>query len=216
MKLPAALSRFQRSLSVVACGLLVTTAQAWGFEERQHKMDWESSLNLSEEQQEKIDAIEDKYRSQFRELKPSEAAEKGRSDKRQDLYLQMREEIHAVLTTEQQAVAEEQVRRREKAGREEHLDRLARDLDLSAEQREQLEEKLSTCKKEAWPVSVEERDSDRKEFNEALVSVLTDEQKEKWQALRERHRAKWSNHDMKRLPHDGEKPGRKGPPKEED
>jgi len=203
MKMPLSIARFQRSLSLVACGVLMTTAQAWGFDERAKKMDWESSLNLSEEQQQKIDAIEDRYRDRFREVRPSEAADEGRRTARQDLYIQMREEIRSVLTDEQQAIAEEQVRKRESEGREQHLDRLARKLDLSAEQRAALEEKLSTCKEEEWPVSMRTREQDRKDFEVAVKSVLTDEQKERWREMRRKEREKWRHHDMERLKSEG-------------
>ncbi|MEC8443266.1 MAG: Spy/CpxP family protein refolding chaperone [Pseudomonadota bacterium] len=197
MKLPASIARFQRSLGAVAVGVLLTTAQAWAVDDRK-KIDWESSLNLTEEQQTQIDAIEDKYRDRFRELKASEAAPERRGERR-DLHLKMRDEIRAVLTDEQQALAEEQVRRREKDGREDHLDRLTRDLSLTDDQRAQLEEKMSQCKKEEWPVSKAERERDRKEFNRTLMSVLTDEQKATWKSLRKKQEDKWRHHDMKHL-----------------
>ncbi|HCG80428.1 MULTISPECIES: hypothetical protein [Thalassolituus] len=199
MKMPTPIARFQRSLSLVACGVLMTTAQAWGFDDRQKKVDWESSLNLSDEQQEQIDAIEDKYRDRFREMKPSEAAGKERREQRQDLYVQMREEIRSVLTDEQQAIAEEQVRKREKEGREEHLERLSRKLDLTSEQKSELEEKLSSCSEEEWPVSMKMREKDRRDFEKAVKSVLTDEQKKKWRKMQREERDKWRHHDMDRL-----------------
>ena len=67
MRLPGVISHFQRSLSLVACGVLMTTAQAWGLDERQQKTNWEDSLQLPEEQQKQIDAIEDRYRDSFKE-----------------------------------------------------------------------------------------------------------------------------------------------------
>lgn len=202
MKLPSVISKFQRSLSLVACGVLVTTAQAWGFDERQKPTDWEASLQLTEEQQKQIDAIEDRYRDSFKELKPSEAAGKERREKRQELYVQMREEIRSVLSEDQQVLAEEQVRKREKHSREDHIDRLSRDLDLTEAQRTLLDEKLSLCKKEDWPVDKAQRDDDRHYFNETVNSVLTDEQKTKWAKLREKHRDKWNHHGMDKLPED--------------
>ncbi|MEQ3763843.1 MAG: Spy/CpxP family protein refolding chaperone [Alcanivorax sp.] len=202
MRLPGVISHFQRSLSLVACGVLMTTAQAWGFDERQQKTNWEDSLQLTEEQQKQIDAIEDRYRDSFKELKPSEAAMKDRREKRETLYVQMREEIRGVLSDEQQALAEEQVRRRESNSREDHLDKLARELSLSEDQRAQLDEKLSQCKKEEWPVDKAQRDADRGYFEKTVTSVLTDEQKEQWKALREKRRDKWSQHGMDKLAED--------------
>ena len=199
MKVPTPIARFQRSLSLVACGVLITTAQAWGFDDRQKKIDWESSLNLSDEQQEQIDAIEDKYRDRFREMKPSEAAGKERREQRQDLYVQMREEIRSVLTDEQQAIAEEQVRKRENEGREEHIERLSRKLDLTAEQKAELDEKLSSCSEEEWPVSMKMREKDRRDFEKTVKSVLTEEQKKKWRKMQREERDKWRHHDMDRL-----------------
>ena len=96
MKLPASLSRFSHVLGAVACGVLMTTAQAWGFDDRQGRMDWEGSLNLTEEQEKQIDDIEDRYRKSFRELRASEKESRGDVDERQALYLQMREEMRKV------------------------------------------------------------------------------------------------------------------------
>lgn len=209
MRLPGVISHFQRSLSLVACGVLMTTAQAWGVDERHQKMNWEDSLQLTEEQQKKIDAIEDRYRDSFKELKPSEAARAERSNKRQELYVQMREEIRSVLSDEQQALAEEQVRKREKNSREDHIDKLSRELSLSSEQRALLDEKLSQCKKEDWPVDKAQRDADRNHFETTVKSVLTEEQKEQWKILREKRRDKWSHHSMDKLaPDEHRKPKR--------
>ena len=210
MKIPTTLARFQRSLSLVACGVLVTTAQAWGVDDRQKKVDWESSLNLSDEQQEQIDAIEDKYKDKFREVKPSEAAGKDRRETRQELYVQMREEIRAVLTVDQQALAEEQVRQREKEGRQERLDRLSRKLDLSEEQRTTLEEKLASCEEEEWPVSMKKRDEDRQHFEKAVKSVLTDDQKKEWRKLQRKERDRWRHHDMDKYDEKGRKGEKRG------
>lgn len=208
MRLPSVISHFQRSLSLVACGVLMTTAQAWGFDEGHQKTNWEESLQLTEEQQNQIDAIEDRYRDSFKELRPSEAARRERGEKRQELYVKMREEIRGVLTDEQQALAEEQVRKREGNSRDDHLDKLSRDLSLSEDQRAQLDEKLSQCKKEEWPVDKAQRDADRGYFEKTVGSVLTDEQKEQWQELREKHRDKWSQHGMDKLPEGEGKPHR--------
>lgn len=209
MRLPGVISHFQRSLSLVACGVLMTTAQAWGVEERHQKINWEDSLQLTEEQQKKIDDIEDRYRDSFKELKPSEAARAERRDKRQELYVQMREEIRSVLSDEQQALAEEQVRKREKNSREDHIDKLSRELSLTSEQRALLDEKLSQCKKEDWPVDKAQRDADRNHFETTVKSVLTEEQKEQWKILREKRRDKWSHHSMDKLaPDEHRKPKR--------
>lgn len=217
MKLPYPLTRFTHALSVVACGVLLTTAQAWGFEERHGKMDWEESLNLTEEQEKKIDEIEDRYRSSFRELKASEKGPQGADEKRQALYLQMREEMRGVLTEEQQALAEEQIQKRRDDRRDRHLDRLAQDLELSDEQKATLKAELSKHEPADWPVDKEQRDADRLNFEKTLDSVLTDEQRATWADLREKNRDKWRHHGDERLDHERhgkDRPG-KGRPDQE-
>lgn len=208
MKLPFPFSRLSHTLSAVAVGVLMTTAQAWGFEERHGKMDWEGTLNLTEEQEEQIDEIEDRYRKSFRELKASEMEKSESKDKRQALYLQMREEMRNVLTADQQKVAAEQVNKRHEERRSRHLDRLSEDLGLSDEQRKELEERLSQRSAAPWPVDKEQRDADRKHFDKSLNAILTDEQKAQWQEMREKHREKWQKH--KGEDHHGHKGKEKG------
>ena len=217
MKLPYPLTRFTHALSVVACGVLLTTAQAWGFDERHGKMDWEESLNLTEEQEKKIDEIEDRYRNSFRELKSSEKGPKGADDKRQALYLQMREEMRGVLTEEQQALAEEQVKKRLDDRRDRHLDRLAQDLELTDAQKTALKTELGKREPADWPVDKEQRDADRQYFEQTLDGVLTDEQRTKWAELREKNKDKWCHHGDDRLEHDRpgkDRPGKGRPDKE--
>lgn len=198
MKLPASLSRFSHVLGAVACGVLMTTAQAWGFDDRQGRMDWEGSLNLTEEQEKQIDDIEDRYRKSFRELRASEKESRGDVDERQALYLQMREEMRNVLTEEQQALAEEQISERKKDRHERELHRLAKALKLTDEQKATIATRLSKHEPSDWPVDKEQRDADREYFDECIADVLTEEQQAKWNKLREKNRDKWRNHKEER------------------
>ena len=43
------------------------------------------------------------------------------------------------------------------------------------------------------------REKDRRDFEKAVKSVLTDEQKKKWRKMQREERDKWRHHDMDRL-----------------
>ena len=186
---------FQRITRLFACGVLLTTSSVWGVDNHQKQIDWESSLNLSIEQQTQIEAIENKYRDKLQAIRSNKEASKEDNV----LYTQMREEIRTVLTVHQQALAEEQVRQRETKGRQTRLDHLARTLGLSEQQQIMLREKLASCEEEEWPVSVEKRDEDRKRFERAIKSVLTEEQNKDWTAIQHKERERWRHHDFDRI-----------------
>ena len=95
------------------------------------KEDMEQMLNLTEEQKGQIDEIEQRYRSLLREKRSEKLSREEMRQLFVESHEKMREEIRAVLTPEQQEIAEQQVKKQKEKRMARHLKRLAKDLDLT-------------------------------------------------------------------------------------
>lgn len=193
------MTRTTRTLSLFACSVLLTTTQAWGFEGKHREMDWQESLNLTDEQEERIDDIEDRYRNKFSELRTSEEKRSEIRDERRQLQQAMHDEMNAVLTPEQKEQAQAQIKERHARMQASLLDRLSRDLNLSDTQRQQLAAKMASNPAPEWPGDKAQHDAQRALFNEQITAVLTDEQKVQWQVQKEKQEKKWRHHDEERF-----------------
>ena len=162
------------------------------------KEDMEQMLNLTEEQKGQIDEIEQRYRSLLREKRSEKLSREEMRQLFVESHEKMREEIRAVLTPEQQEIAEQQVKKQKEKRMARHLKRLAKDLDLTKEQRSQLKVALKESK-ERWPMDKQQRDAERQQFQKTLESILTEEQLAKWEEIRQQSKEKWRNHGEDRL-----------------
>jgi len=179
-----------RTLSLFACSVLLTTTQAWGFEGKHREMDWQESLNLTDEQEQRIDDIEDRYRDKFSELRASEKKCSETRDERRQLQQTMHDEMNAILTSEQKKQAQAQIQERHARMQARRLDRLSRDLELSDEQRQKLASQMASNPLPEWPGDKVQHDTRRAKFNEQLAAILTDEQKARWQAQKKKQEKK--------------------------
>ncbi|MCA6064142.1 Spy/CpxP family protein refolding chaperone [Thalassolituus marinus] len=185
------MTRITTWVATATCTLLMAT-QAMAFDGKHREIDWEDKLDLTDAQEEKIDAIEDRYHDKFRELRKGDARPGDKHDEMEALMQQMRGEIHDVLTDEQRQQAKDMMREQHAKMQRKHAKRLARDLDLSDEQKDKLMTTLSALKSDyEWPLDKAQRDEAHDAFDAAVNSVLDDEQKQKWEKMKEKQKRKW-------------------------
>ncbi|WP_419812154.1 hypothetical protein [Bacterioplanoides sp.] len=194
---------FLQPLATLAAGTLLS-AQAWAFDGSQRPIDWEDELGLSEQQEDQIDAIEDKYHKQFRELRKSHQPTESTSG--HALMKQMRDEIQQVLTKEQRAEARKLVAERRREAMEKRLRQMAKKLDMTDEQKTQLKQTLSQQGQQyRWPMDHEQRQQARAQFDRAMKEILTGEQQQQWQTLQSGFKTRWHHEgDLKRSYHQQE------------
>lgn len=201
------IKRMTSVLSTAACALVLTTAQAWAFDGKHREIDWEDELNLTDAQEEKIDAIEDSYHDKLRELRSEDIKPSEMRSKADKLMHDMRDEVHNVLSKDQQKKAQELMREQHAKMQRKMARQLGRDLKLSDKQKDQLQEKVAKLKDDyQWPLDKDQRDASMKAFDAAVASVLTDEQKAKWTDMKERQARNWHHPDA-----DGPFDGPRGP-----
>jgi len=180
-------------LATLAVGALIS-AQAMAFGGHQRGIDWEDELNLSEQQEEQIEAIEDRYHDQFHELRKSNSQRQERHQQKVSLMKKMREEIQQVLTKEQRATARNLVAERRQKAMEKRLKKLARKLDMTEEQKTQLEQTITAEKANyQWPMDHQQRQQARVKFDNAMSNILTSEQQQEWQAMKAKFKKRWSH-----------------------
>lgn len=178
-------------LAALACGALIS-AQALAFGGGHRGFDWEEELNLTELQEDQIDAIEDRYQDQFHAMRQGNGQRQERHQQAHALIKQMREEIQQVLSKEQRAAARKLVAERRQHAMKKRLRRVARKLDLSDEQKAQLQQAVSSEKDSyQWPMDQEQRQQARATFDQAMQNILTGEQQQEWQSMKARFKKRW-------------------------
>ena len=204
--------RFLTWIGAVSCALLLT-AQANAFGGKHREIDWDDELNLTEAQEDRIDDIEDRYHDQMRELRRAGGDRADKQDKFEQLQRAMRDEIHAVLTVEQREEARALMREQHSRMRQKYARHLARELDLSDEQQSQLVSTVKALPDDyQWPMDKAQRDAARDQFDAAVESVLTEEQSQQWQKMKERQQSRWHHPGEPGwgAPDDDDDDGRKG------
>lgn len=203
------MTRITTWVTAASCTLLMAT-QAMAFDGKHREIDWEDKLDLSETQEEQIDAIEDRYQDQFRELRKGKARSGERQEEIEQLMQQMRTEIRSVLSDEQRQQAKALMAKQHAKMQRKHAKRLARELDLSAEQKDQLMTSLAGLDNDyEWPLDKAQRDEAHEAFDQAVNAVLNDQQKQRWETMKDRQKRKWHH-----LDDDGE--GRHGKHNDDD
>ena len=178
--------------AAVICITTLAATSVQADEERYRKMNWEESLQLTEEQQQDIRRIENAFRKQIHDMDASDV------EARKNEFDRMREEIRAVLTEEQRELAHKQMEDQQKKLQLRNLGLLARALDLEPEQKRELKQTI-LAQQANWPMDKEQWDNFREAFDQKLHQVLTEEQLSDLEAMRERQRAKWQHHTMEML-----------------
>ncbi|WP_420588414.1 hypothetical protein [Bacterioplanoides sp.] len=185
---------FIQPLATFAVGALISV-QAMAFGGHQRGIDWEEELDLTEQQEEQIEAIEDRYQDQFHEMRKDKGQRHERHQQAAALMKQMRQEIQQVLTKEQRAQARNLMTERRHKAMEKRLKKLARKLDMTDEQKSQLKQTLTAQKQQyQWPMDQEQRQQARATFDSAMAGILTSEQQQQWQAMKAKFKKRW-HHD---------------------
>ncbi|WP_430460943.1 Spy/CpxP family protein refolding chaperone [Thalassolituus sp. LLYu03] len=190
------IKRMTSVLSAAACALVLTTAQAWAFDGKHREIDWEDELSLTDAQEDQIDSIEDNYHDKLRDLRQADIKPSEKREQAGELMRQMRDDIHAVLTPEQQGKAQELMRDQHAKMQRKLARQLGRELKLDDQQKDALQKKVADLKTDyEWPLDKEQRDSAMKDFDAAVQSVLTAEQSEKWSKMKEHQMGKFHHPD---------------------
>lgn len=178
-------------LAALACGALIS-AQALAFGGGHRGLDWEEELNLTEHQEDQIDAIEDRYQDQFHAMRQNKGQRQERHQQVHSLIKQMRAEIQQVLTKEQRAAARKLVAERRQHAMKKRLRKVARKLDMTEEQQTRLQQRVSSDSQNyQWPMDQEQRQQARQAFDLAMQDVLTGEQQQEWQSMKARFKKRW-------------------------
>ena len=178
--------------AAVICISTLVTVSAHADDERYRKMNWEDSLRLSDQQQKDIRRIEEAFRQQI------QAMDRASAKERKTEFDRMREEIRSVLTEEQREMARAQMEKQQRKLQLRNLGLLARALDLEPAQKKALKETI-LAQQANWPMDKEQWDEFREAYDRRLHEVLTVDQMEQLEAMRERQRAKWQHHTMEQL-----------------
>lgn len=190
------IKRMTSVLSTAACALLLTTAQAWAFDGKHREIDWEDELSLTDAQEDQIDRIEDNYHDKLRDLRRADIKPSEMREQAGEMMRQMRDDIHQVLTPEQQQKAQELMRDQHTKMQRKLARKLGRELKLNDDQKQQLQDKVAALKTDyEWPLDKEQRDAAMKDFDDAVQSVLTDDQAKHWQEMKDRQMHKWHHPD---------------------
>lgn len=156
-------------------------------------------LNLTAEQKEKVQAIFQDQMKQMEAIRQSNATEEEKRAKAEELRTQTQTQILAVLTPEQQKKAKELWAKMDKDrdGRPDGMEMILEKLNLTPEQKQQIETIQADCRKQVQAVmsdstldqatKAEKVAEIRKGTHEQVMAVLTPEQKQQLEQLK----AKW-------------------------
>lgn len=180
------------AITSLAVGTLIS-AQVLAFDGRAERgIAWEDQLELSEQQEAQIEAIEDKYQTQFREMRQSAQEQGAKRQQAGMLMKQMRQEIQQVLTAEQKAQASNLIAERRQHALNQRLKKVARRLQMTADQQQQLRQVMDEQQAGyLWPVDREQRSQAREQFDSALEQILTRDQRQQWQAMKTHQKKRW-------------------------
>jgi len=216
MKILLLIGRKVKSLGLLAKAMIFTTlmsvtamAMAGHHGYRMHHM--LDDLDLTDQQEEQIEAIKDNYKEKYKELRRSNDSKGDKESKRSEFKESkqaMMQEMLAVLNDDQKAVLVEQ--RKEKIDKmsKKMQKRLDKKLDLNDDQKSQVADlfaKQADAHKNALSVDnlfdrekmKSDFDNHRKELNELFAKILDSEQKEDW-AKMEKRMDKFSKHHGKK------------------
>lgn len=184
------------SVAALISSSLICT-QAVAFEGKHWDIDWAKELQLSDAQQNRIDAIEQRHREERKALRSERevSCEQLQAERRQQ-YDRMRAEIQQVLTDEQKARATAQMREQHRQMQWQHARDVAHRLQLSAEQRELLFRAVGQLNDDyEWPLDLVQHEEARGHLDAAIRQVLTGQQADNWDRMREQQVRKWHHHE---------------------
>jgi len=192
----------KKTLATMILGLSVSSmALAFGGGHHRGHFDWDE-LDLTDAQEERIDDIKDSFHDKFRTLRKSEG---DRQDKKQEfitLRQQMMADINDVLTPEQQKEARELMLAKVEKRLNKRMKKLSHKLDLTDEQeatvKTQLDKKLAAVKTKidaGEKPSYEDRKGMMADMDQTMQSILTAEQLEEWNEMKERRMQKMAKYE---------------------
>ena len=184
------------------CLLLMTTATAQEKQDFQgkknHQIDKKElaqKLNLTQEQQQKMKAIQQEFGAKTKDLKSDDNITRGDFKKQmKNLNEQKKSQIATVLTNEQQQKLKDLKKEHHKEKSAAHFKKLSNELQLNAEQQASLKAKHNEVKgqikaiKENESLAADEKKQQvknlHKQQKDFFKSVLTKEQAEKLESMK--------------------------------
>ena len=215
----------KKILSVALAFMLFTVAAQAQTRDtvRKHKGNREmavSQLNLSEDQKAKLKAIRENQRNEMKSLKDASLSAEQQKARREELHKKYNEQVQSVYTPAQKAQLEQmkgewksKAKEGKKPGKKDGMSKdrkgdkgfrkggdFAKDLNLTADQKERMEKMRSASKSEFESVKNDKNLSDdqkkakmqelRKQQHEQMKSILTAEQLEKMKSKKKDHSKK--------------------------
>lgn len=193
--------------------LLSTLLLAWpvlAFEGKHREIDWNEALQLSEQQQQQIEAIEQRYREQRRDRSEAGCDAVSRLREQHQRQQQLREDIQQVLTPAQVEVAQRMMREQHRRMQASNARELSHRLEMTAGQKQRFMADVEALQDHyQWPLDIGQLEQARERFEQVLQQHLTAPQRERWQRLQDSGRHKWHRPD-EFIPACGDRPSAAG------
>ena len=191
----------KKTIATMILGLSISSmAFAFGGGHHRGHFDWDR-LDLTDEQEQKIEQIRDSFHDQFRTLRKADGERANKKQSVIELRQQMMADIQTVLTPEQQQQARGLMLSKVEKRMNKRLKKLSWKLDLNDEQENSLKEHLSV-KVAALKNRIEQGElpalKDRgaflQEMDEQMQQILTAEQLQEWDELKQRRMQRMAKH----------------------
>lgn len=168
------------------------------------RFDWKE-LDLTDKQEEQIKVIKESYRDQFHSLRKSNGDTAAKSQGMYQLRQDMITEVRLILTPEQQLEASTLIIEKMEKRIAKRMKRLNKKLDLTPEQTESLQQvltvRLAEVKEQLKSGNVPQFSNKQKMFqqlDQIMPTILSTEQLEQWQKLKEKRAKHFAHHQSKR------------------
>lgn len=185
--------------------LLTASMQAWAFQGPHRVIDWMERLDLSDEQEIKLERIDAKYLSQFQvirsELRPGwgEPADPERAlaarKKLKSLAEQIRHQKRQILSAQQLDEADKLVRKFHRKMVKKYIGKLTGGVDISSEQNARIDAGIRDLAGEFdWPLIHQQADMARVAAERLLGTVLNEGQLKSIKEEQARLMNRWARH----------------------
>lgn len=179
--------------------LLLGIQQVYAFNTSRHEIDWAQELQLSTQQQQAIQTLEEQYRKQHQQLhqnkercRDTEQLKEKTAQLQQALFV----DLQAVLNDEQRQKANQTIQQHHKRMQLRHAQEVAQTLNIPQQQRVELFADIEVIPfSYQWPLDLEQREQARQAFELLLNQHLTEEQQQQWHKKQQHASKKWHHSD---------------------
>lgn len=162
--------------------LLVLNAQALAI--KHHGIDWIETLQLSKEQQQQINKLEQSFRLKHQALRQHQEtciSQEKINAELEELRTLFFAQMQHILTPEQQQKANQITRNQQRKMQIRYAQSLAQELNMPNEQKRALIEVVQLMNFQyQWPIDIIQRQQSQAELENSMAQLLTDEQRALW------------------------------------